>query len=58
MTRIGWHLSWPSLSEALLDARNLLRDAEWHGQDTTAAASDVRHLLSEQRAGVRYVVPF
>lgn len=56
--RIGLHLSWPPLPEALRDARNRLRDAEWEGRDTTAALSEVRHLEIEQRAGVRYVVPF
>ncbi len=56
--RIGLHLPWPLLSDALRDARNRLRDAEWEGWDATAARSEVRHLEMEQRAGVKYVPPF
>jgi hypothetical protein len=52
------HLSWPLIEDALREARQRLRDAEWHGQDTTAAASDVRRLEMEQLAGVRYARPF
>lgn len=65
MTRIGLHLSWPLLADALRDAHNRLRDAharlrdaDWNGLDTTAARSEVRHMEMEQRNGVQYAVPF
>lgn len=57
--RIGWHLTWPLLSDVLRKARQELDDAIWEGRDARPEAAMVRVLEEQQqRRGVRYVPPF
>lgn len=58
MTRIGWHLSWPPLSDELRAARQDLSDAEWTGGNVQAAQARVDALKMERNNGVTVTPPF